>query len=657
METLMKILNSVNNQKLEDIDFKLNLHLKIEPKTAESDEISILSVLLQSTSKSTIPYDLILKPKNSPKSAFRKTTILTNEELRIPLGVCFWEGDYEIEIKEIPNLDKTMKNTIQNKPMYSQKNVKTKLFPGCNQNIFFSAKKACQPNLNKSEEQSNMFIFPPKICIPKMEIKMDEQKTMMINKSSLIQQITLFKKPVPSSEMSSMFWDLMCNGGFFSQQSKRFLVGLGSTDVKKTMPISIVLHTCRLKDNISISTNSNLLLNNQFSFSVKDMCIKSEVFSYLNVYFNPLRKNVETCFSNILDSESTNIKINLNQLDTTKRTNYHLIFSSLNDRAIFLFWIKMINGIQFLKQQWILGRINLPNLNLKKMSQLIKELKSDKGVKQWKKEVSFMNNLGEYSEIESEIYTKYYQLRKNQRRFTLEESFIQNQREFQRKLLTLTLRNNVLKTKRESRMKLKSKITNLNKQKIKRRRSTVSRQTVQQEVQILLKQKHMMVERLEHLLNRKEEIENLDKQFRTKDCPANFSIIQKNQTNIMNQSEFDLLVRSSNLFKKKEKITDLGEKKIDEKISMSKQINKLKYRLEEIKKKNKCREKKQIKVLKKIEYLGLKLDAKLSNSSYSTDLNLEILKEFFTDSKYKIGNLFLKMRTRTELLQKKIQSK
>ena len=134
----------------------------------------------------------------------------------------------------------------------------------------------------------------------------------------------------------------------------------------------------------------------------------------------------------------------------------------------------MINGIQFLKQQWILGRINLPNLNLKKMSQLIKELKSDKGVKQWKKEVSFMNNLCEYSEIESEIYTKYYQLRKNQRRFTLEESFIQNQREFQRKLLTLTLRNNVLKTKRESRMKLKSKITNLTKQSIKRRRSTVS---------------------------------------------------------------------------------------------------------------------------------------------------------------------------------------
>lgn len=653
METLKKIFNSEPTQKFDYPNSKISFHISTE--NHKNSNLDILRIRADSQSKTQTVYQLILKKKCKPASEIQKTNICSNEQIEIPLGISFWKTERELEILEAPSLDKTLKQMMHLRSNQPQRTIKRTFFPGCKDKIIFSASQVAKPSFNDSEDDVQMSSRRSPSPVPS---KADEDRTIVIRKTQSLGRKMLLRKVLQKRELPESFWKNVGLGKLLRGR-KSFIVELSDGRFAHKRTISVELGLAGF-GSILLDDKRENAGKRRRRHRVEAFGIHSELFTKLNVSLSVRNGQVTSTLNRILRGHSKRpnlapIRLSEND-DPAKATKYYFEFSSLLEREHFLFLVEKLKSINELKREWLMGRTRFQATWPASIKQLKKELENDRATKQLKKEKNYLRSRRpDLYHMEMELYTMMkYRAPVAQRRRTAETESVHVERMFQRELLTLTLRNNVHRSLKTEAGKLKKQISVL-KLKSPKKRESVPRQTVEKKVDMLLEQKHKMVEKIEFLCQKREERKQLEKDFGQIEHKSILISSRKKFSMLVNQSEFDFFASlPSNRLISNQSAPVKSQKKLNTQSHKQKSLQKT---LKTLKEQNRIRRNKQTKVLEKIRTLSLRANASLPQTNFAQTNNLNELVNFFLVSLETIDQLHKKRENRHSKLWRRLQNR
>lgn len=659
METLKKIFNSQPNHKLNYPNSKVSFHIstKSDPKSG----LDILTIKADSRVKAQTVYQLVLKNKSKSGSDSQQTNICSNEHIEIPLGLAFWKKERELEVLEAPSLDKTLKQMIQLRSNHSKRSIKRTFFPGFKDKIIFSASQVPQPNFDDSEDDVQMLVKHLPGQAPEPAVKSDGDQTIVMRQTQALGHKLLLKRVLSKQDLPQAFWTYARKGSL-AKGACNFIVELSDGQFKFKRPVSLELALTGF-GSILVDAKTESSKMSRRRFRVERFGIESELFTRLNASLSVRSPAIVCMLDQILRADAKRPNLTPIRLERTaepaKATKYYLEFASLREREHFLVLTEELRSLNLLKREWLMGRVDSRPTWGASLKHLKAQIKVDRSTKQLRKEKNYLKkNEAETQPLDKELYVKMkYCTPVVQRRVTSESESVHVERLFQRELLTLALRKNVHRSLKSGLERLKRQISKL-KMKTPRARPSLHRQTVEKRVDMLLEQKHQLVERMDYLCERRDELEQLEKRFSQTGHNSIALTPGQKFSMLINNSEMDFFnsLPVNHLAKSTPKSPNQHPKRPPQ-TPNSARIESLEAKLQTLREQNRTRRAKQVKVLDKIRTLSIQANATLPRATFAETNDLDELMGFFGRAMSAIEDSSAKRQARHSKLCQRLESR
>lgn len=329
-----------------------------------------------------------------------------------------------------------------------------------------------------------------------------------------------------------------------------------------------------------------------------------------------------------------------------KQMRIDLRFESINRREYFVYCARERQMEMAWREEWTLGRL-APQARAG--TDLIRELKREKELKEWKMEKAILTeSRGSLEQEVNESLNKYVLPEITMFRQTEIE---QLKREYQKSLHVLNFKDSLQRELGSEQAQLVADINKIMKKRAaqgpwpKQRRVTVnSTRTIKD----LLKTKHRNVERLDLLREKLDEFGKLKENFQHIENLGTVSKRKPSEVDELNLSEFGSFLSGP------ERRRMRGSRpRGSVSLEQAERIIKLEEALEKIRSQNSSRQTKQELVLNKIQQKAAKFDVEMQ-SDYARSKDVDQLIKSFNLFRIDIENLKIKLITRQELLKNKL---
>jgi hypothetical protein len=334
--------------------------------------------------------------------------------------------------------------------------------------------------------------------------------------------------------------------------------------------------------------------------------------------------------------------------DSERKFGLTLKFDTISEREYFVLCMKEREMEITAKEEWMTGRVKSTFQIRGEGKHLLKVIGADKELKEWKMEKAI---LGESEGLlEGEVTSLLNKYILPESRMFRQTEIQRIAREYQQSIHMLSFKVNLAKQLRKEKVFIREAISKINSKRVKfshfKPKNKFSQSSIER-VKELLKRKHMLVEKVDILNEKKQNFENLIYKFKSleeleMEKPRNASML-----NIMNKSEMELFLgepdeKSGEVPKKQQKVKSVRVKELEEEIRLIKEQNSVRLRKQEM-------------VLNKINIVGLQLDAAIQTSFFK-DKDIDVLLRSFRIFGVDLNNIDIKLKTRNKLLTEKLKS-
>ena len=519
MKTFFQYLNNkrvtIKGQSNElQVDYTINF---VESKQLEFLDLKIKH---KTNTETDYEYQIIIKTLQQHSEDIILANIQNTQALRIPLGVDFWATKLVFEITAYIINSKSCPNPkIPQKKKLSQKQ---KLYSTKQQ---MSA--TIQPINHISHIKGVKCVFVDSKIPLTDRVKCD----------------SVIKISVNESKMTKEFWDVINqNKSIRSALVSRFKVKLSLRNTCNNLNgfINLTLRKSKTEIEFRREDNKRRLSFNWLFYSLFDFLAEPLTFTYLMIRVNGLDSAMQ--LQHFLSDNTKTPPLHQFKSDVVEYSQeLRLEFESLEQREYFLFCIREKQTELIMREQFILGHINIKNIHISNLKLLIHHLQQTTRLYEHKMEKVILGNNKNNLNLHLLELLEQYNLPEIQDINT--KALTRSRQQYKQKLYTLNIKENMKDTRLQEKTNLQQTIVKLSKK--AKSKQILNRRTPETEHQIkaLLAKKHYLMATLDTLRDKKYHRDKLITQ--SQGLPAIHQTIDHVDKSSMFMSSLDLLAMFS----------------------------------------------------------------------------------------------------------------